>query len=394
MKYKQAILKNLEKLHNRKICLWSCGVLEKNILQALVEMDISVSYCIGDYYEEFSNKCNFISSINDLDGSAKEYFIFVAVYSGHKEIVEILQKLGYKYNVDFVITNISLFVKDLDMIDPLLTYSRDEDLYPGIVSFDSCSGKENQGSSYKVLILGNSTSEASIGGMKCWAYFLQKELCNALSQDVIVYNGAISGYNSGQEFLKLARDGLSLEPNIVISFSGVNDVEMFGTTIKDKLFLHKYQYRMWNNILSDTNRGVVPDSLYMRNMSKLSTGIAISKSNSEVWIENERKMYALCHEFKVDFMACLQPMITQGDYIIDEEMNDLLIDAGLTKNYEKYQKDFVCGVRKYINKYQYMRDLTTLFDNKTDLYFDNYHYNEKGNQIIASYVTKMIIEGK
>ena len=372
MDYKLAIEKNLKKSNGRKLVLWSCGILKKYLLENFRDMKITVDFIIE-------------KGIDEVEGGPKENFIYVALYSGHKEVFESLRKKGYKYNQDFILTNVSMYVKDLNLVDPLLTYSREEKSYPGFVQFGRME-KE----CYKVLVLGNSTSETSIGGMNCWAYYLQKELKKELGRDTIIYNGAISGYNSAQEFLKLARDGIELHPDMVVSFSGVNDVDGFGTSVTGVNLLHKYQKRMWDNILNI--EGTIPDSLYMRDMNKITYGIENNKNDYVRWIDNERKMYAICKEYDIDFMGCLQPMITQGEYIVGKEMQELLEDAGIDIKYEIAQRMFVDGVKKNQKQYKWLIDLTELFRNKTDLYYDNVHYNEAGNKVIAKKVAELIVK--
>lgn len=371
MDYKLAITENLKMINGRKLVLWSCGVLRKYLLENFTDMGITVDFVIERQIEEVA-------------GGPKDNFIYVALYSGHKEVFEELRKKGYKYNQDFILTNISMYVKDLDLVDPLLVYSREEKSYPGFVQFgterDKC---------YKVLVLGNSTSETSIGGMNCWVYYLQKELEKKLESDTLVYNGAISGYNSAQEFLKLARDGIELQPNMVISFSGVNDVDEFGTSVDGFNLLQKYQKRMWDNILNI--EGTIPDSLYMRDINKITYGIEYSENDYIRWINNERKMYAICKEYNIDFMGCLQPMITQGEYIIGKEMQELLEDAGMNSKYEVAQRLFVEGIKEN-QQHEWLRDLTELFKNRTDMYYDNYHYNETGNKIIAKSIAELVVK--
>ena len=298
---------------------------------------------------------------------------------------EALRKKGYKYNQDFILTNEAMYVKNLNLVDPLLTYSREEKSYPGFVQF----GRMEK-DCYKVLVLGNSTSETSIGGMNCWPYFLKNELKKRLGKDTIIYNGSISGYNSAQEFLKLARDGIELHPDMVVSFSGVTDIDGIGSAVNGVNLLHKYQKRMWDNILNF--EGAIPDSLYMRDMNKITYGIENSKKDYLRWIDNERKMHAICKEYDIGFMGCLQPMITQGGYIVEKEMQKLLEDLGIDGTYVIAQRLFVEGVKKNQKQYKWLVDLTELFMKRTNLYYDNLHYREEGNKIIAKEIAELIVK--
>lgn len=387
MNYEIAISKNLKNLNSRRLCLWSEGILEKRIIDVLEKINIPIYCRISDNKNNYNIKM--VHSVEELEGGAEKYFVFVALYTGHKDVVEKLQMSGFKYGLDFVATNIALYVKDLDMVDPLLVYTRKGDNYPGIVQFGMYNGKNH----FKILVLGNSTSEHMIGGMKSWCYYLWKKLSYSSDKNYIIYNGGISGYCSGQEFLKLARDGLLLKPDIIISLSGVCDVADFGSSVLGKSLLNKYQYRMWKNITE--TKGAIPDSLYMRNLHVLSTGIESTKSNFEEWIDNERKMYALSKEFGIEFLGCLQPMLFVENSVIENDLIEILEDAGIYDNtLGAAQRRFIEGVRKNIVKYPFLYDMSWVLKKEKGCYFDSLHYTERGNKILADEIIKLLYSKK
>jgi hypothetical protein len=43
-----------------------------------------------------------------------------------------------------------------------------------------------------------------------------------------IVNGGTGGYSSNQELIKLIRDGLEFKPDIVISYSGINDMGKYN----------------------------------------------------------------------------------------------------------------------------------------------------------------------
>lgn len=383
MNYEAAIEKSLKNLRLHRLCICSEGILEQRIIDTLKNMGIPVDCRLADDEKEYGIRV--IHSVEELDGGAEKYFVFVALYTGHKEIVEKLMEAGFRYTLDFIATNIALYVEDLTMVDPLLTYTRREDKYPGIVQFGNCNGVND----FVIFILGNSTSEHLIGGIKSWCYYLWKQLSEDVTKNYIVYDGGISGYISGQEFLKLARDGLSLKPDIVISLSGVCDVADFGSSVSGSSFLNTYQYRMWKNIVETD--GAVPDALYMRNLYDISIGVEHSKSDFEEWIENERKMYALCKEFGIKFYGCLQPMLFAEGSIIDRDLLEILEDAGIyDSTLGIAQRKFIDGVQKNIKEYSFIYDLSQLLKDVAGCYFDSLHYTEYGNGIITDSIVKMI----
>lgn len=292
---------------------------------------------------------------------------------------------GYRYNIDCTISSASVYVDEIDMIDPLLGYTRAAEVCPGIVSY----GKLNGENDFRVLVLGNSTTDSSTANLNSWPYYLYLELSKICRQNVVVYNGGVSGYHSGQELLKLCRDGLDLKPSMVISFNGVTEIGGMDTRVEGRKLVHKYQWRMWENIMECP--GAIPDSLHMRNLKRLSAGSRETLSNSEIWINNERKMYALCREFNIKFIGCLQPMIARG-CVLDTEIKALLYDMGIDEEYYKIQNQFIDDAVRQMEEYHYLKNLTMVFDGKDQMYHDSMHYSEQGNQVIANAVAGLIMK--
>ncbi len=380
MDYTKALTRQLSKSRGRKIILISEGVLGTFLTQNLKKMHVSV-----EQYIDISNSEREAFSLpEELAHKEKEYFIIAAIYSGHKRVAEECMGRGYSYNTDCVISSTSVYVDELDMVDPLLGYTRDAGVCPGTFMYGKLSGKND----LVILVLGNSSTDHSTAGLNSWPYYLFHYLSEKLEQNVVVYNAAVSGYHSGQEFLKLSRDGLDLNPTVVISFSGVTEVGGSVTTESGKKLVHKYQWRMWQNILMYD--GAIPDSLHMRGLKKISTGTEERRTNTDIWINNERKMHALCEEFGIRFFGCLQPMISKS-CVWDMEIEALLNDMGVGEEYYNAQKEFIVSAHRGMKSYNYMRDLTGVFEGRDKMYYDTMHYTEEGNQIIAKSVAELIV---
>ncbi len=382
MDYSKALAKQLAKSHGRKIVLISEGVLGTYLVQTFEQMESTLNRYI-DIRKNYGEGVFYLPE--DLVHKENEYFIIVAIYSGHKRVVEELMRGGYRYDYDCSVSSTSVYVEEIDMVDPLLGYTRDAEVCPGIVAYGESKGEND----LLVLILGNSTTDSSTANLHSWPYYLYQKLSKIWEENVVVYNGAVSEYHSGQEFLKLCRDGLDLKPSIVISFDGVTEMGGMDTTVKRRKLVHKYQWRMWENIIECP--GAIPDSLHMRNLKKLSAGMDETLCDSEVWINNERKMHAICEEFDIKFVGCLQPMIARG-YVLDAQIKALLDDMGVNTEYYSQQMQFMKEALERMRAYKYLKDLTMLFDGKENMYHDSMHYTEQGNQVIADAVAKLVME--
>lgn len=162
-----------------------------------------------------------------------------AQLTDHKYLYESLISMGLEFNKDFVVMGIGGYTELLNRIDPLLGLNRVNDIILGFKIYGNKNIKNK-----KIVILGNSTSDATTNAYESWPEKLFKKADKDMS-DITLYNGAITGYSTTQELLKFQRDVLPLEPDICISFSGYNDV-CGNSTLEKYPFVHKYQNKFFD----------------------------------------------------------------------------------------------------------------------------------------------------
>ena len=127
-------------------------------------------------------------------------------------------------------------------------------------------------------------------------------------------------------------------------------------------------------------------------MNTVYNGITTVKKDYELWIENERMMHALCEEFGYKFIGILQPLINVGGAVIEKNLVYLMEEAGMDFDFINGQKKFVYNVVNKIDKYPYIYNLTNIFYNKDNMFYDGLHYTEEGNKIIALYIKDIILK--
>ena len=172
-----------------------------------------------------------------------------------------------------------------------------------------------------------------------------------------LYAGGVSGYNSSQECLKLLRDGLGLKPDLVISYSGVND---YLARKYEKG--HPYVLSYMNDLINEALKSTHYSENHVR-LTHLVAGVEDNRSKACVWMENERKMHGLCREFGIPFLGYLQP----HNYDDDE----------VYSFYGEVETD----LRK--KEYEWLINISHIFDNDKTVYMDGCHVYERGNRIIA-----------
>ena len=166
-------------------------------------------------------------------------------------------------------------------------------------------------------------------------------------------------------------------PKVVISFSGVNDV-CGGVRAVKYPFLHKYQKKMWEQILKIGN--CIPDSMDMRNIHEISWGIEKNDNASDavIWLNHERMMYAVCKEFQVSFFGIVEPMSYSNvlEKTLEKDLMELLQGKGMGETYFKSQREFVMEVRNniYQKHMDYIVDLSEYLSGERGVFSDHIHY--------------------
>lgn len=304
---------------------------------------------------------------------------YIWIYDKGK--AERLKQLGLRYCVDFIS---HAFWRDTtivrkEQLDVNLGYNYivKGSMYPGIV----VSGEEDP-ENYKIAILGNSTSDATLYPFKSWPELLYRKLAE---ENIIVYNGAACGYDSGQELIKLVRDVLPLEPDMVLVYDGYND---FFWTDACHPFAFIYAKQVYEyakgNLESLDDRGEILDEVCW--------GIETKKeiNRFDNWLANIRSMYAITRERKICFYSFCQPMLgsKSGKNVREQEM---LMSMDFDVRHKLTGKTFRKIMDEMPEKPDYIYDLSDIFDNQNDIYMDACHVWEKGNQIIAEEIKKVIL---
>ena len=238
----------------------------------------------------------------------------------------------------------------------------------------------------RIVTLGGSTTDAQLYPFKCWSEIL-KEL---LEQDHIaaeILCGGMADYNSCSEMIKLLRDVIKIKPDIVLSYSGINDmnIERFGRYSQFP-FLNglMLEYIEKSNAVSGKN---------------MQYGIPEKRDIVDVWIENESTMNIIAKEHGISFFAFFQPCLTNRFFSEDDNS---YIEKMLNYHFTDFEQKEVCwslvsNCKQFMEKIpklqkKWLFDLSHIFDDKIckDIYLDPLHVTEKGNYIIARNIYQKI----
>lgn len=354
----------LKSANNKKVILYGAGRYAEEIIQKLRCLDIMVAYCVDD---EINNAMEVSVEVKDVYSLLMEkeaYFVLIAKRD-RKKCALVLEGLGLKFATDYnSIVNAKVFVDMTDefLLDANLGYALPERKTGGTgirVFGDMNSAK------HIIAILGGSTSDPCIYPWKSWGEYLWEYN----RDDFAVVVGAVAGYSSAQEVIKLIRDILPLNPDLIISYSGVNDLN------ENYAYVNSYQKRLFERL----NKMRLKDTYGASLMgAKVCYGVNNECKCSERWINNQRIMHSIAQEFGIVYKAFFQPTLytkLRGEK--DEEL--FLHMTKPLKKWEEYTND-VCEKIKHRD---YIINATHWLDEYDGLFYDRAHVYEIGNKYIA-----------
>lgn len=382
--YTKSLEKILSTIGNRRLILYKADSMCEIIYKNLVHMGLDVEYFISedDCGSIFWGKE--VKSVYDLlHEDRQQIYVIVFALAGHGNIYESLIGVGFEFEKDFCIYGLGGYNRKFDAIDSLLGFNR---CYEGMWGF-KVYGEEST-AEVKIMTLGGSTSDPTIGNYKSWPEFLYEKISE--KYHCVLYSGGMGGYSVNQEFLKFIRDGLHLQPDILITYDGYNEAAHVST--EGYPFLHAYQNKFYAYL--QNGEPVGPSTLDMRNPDKIVHGLTSRLSMADNWAVTVRTIHAVAEEFHIRYYSFFQPMILSGKAIIDESvvfLSEQFFEQNLM--YKKVYHEipnFVKECQREISGRTYITDLTTVFDGEEDVYYDICHATDKGNRIIMENVYEKI----
>ncbi len=301
-----------------------------------------------------------------------ENFYILLSNDNKKECAKRLQELGLKKGIDYNFTTLFGWgsVKK-SMWDINLGYTYDEgSQYPGIAVY----GEEDE-TDYKIAILGNSTTGDRFTDMddKCWPLFLY-EKCK--DKKVTIYNCGCNGYTSSQELIKLIRDVLPLKPELIIVYDGFIDI----CENDEKPFAFSYLTKLLEMAKGDRE-------------VQIYKGVDRRGSIFQDWLSNIEMMKTIAQIRECDFLAFLQP---SRFYVEKEDIDEYFLTSTLFWNDEAKNQHiaFRQELRRVLaqGKYDYIYDLTEIFNHSPEIYIDACHVYEAGNRVIAENILNKMNE--
>lgn len=371
---------------DKKLIICSAGNEAKLLDEQLVKM--GGKGC--EYFVELMDGDNLnhkpVKSVESVmyEDSEGIYLAVIASQTTHRILSKLIE-MGYTtdYLHIFCNENIPGGSKLLDVYDANLGFVRADDML-GFTVFDNKVKKDEPVKT--IVTLGGSTTDATFANVMSWSEFLQNMLVEQ-GLNVKVLCGGIAAFNSTQELIKCIRDVVPMSPDLVLLYSGLNDVKTEKT---DTPFILDYQKDLVNECIE---KNMVVNNKAYRNtgndhkliLKQAGFGLPNQKSTAQYWIDNVRMMHAICAEFGIPFQAFLQPNAYVGKGGEVSFHKELLKDEKASL-YKSITEEMIEGIKEL----DYIQDLTGIFNGKMEVYMDDCHVLEYGNKIIAEKVMSAV----
>ena len=264
-----------------------------------------------------------------------------------------------------------------------------------------------------LVTLGGSTTDGfyyEFSRGRTWPLQLQERLARE-SLNVRVLNGGAGGYGSSQELLRLITDVSFLDPSptLIVSLSGINDLEGYGGTsgyLMEAFPLYRpsqiqmFCRQQW--ILQDAGsveRVLLPSTIrILRFLGRgfgrgdddcaLMSNIRSERVNYESgpgrWARNMDVAHGAASGLGATYVQFLQPTLGlnhvappirgSSDYELFQQMDGAYVD-GLNQDYALMKTE--CARRDFCF------DISDILQGSQDWYSDSRHPNAQGNALIA-----------
>ncbi len=367
----------LKSVQDKKLILYGTGVYANEVIKKLQCLDIEVAYCVDDDFSNIEVSIE-IRDVYSLLLEKEDFYVFIAK-KDRKKCAVMLQEIGLKFYQDFnSIVNARAMHPFIDefLLDVHLGYTLpfQETVGKGVKIYGDINTAK-----YTIAILGGSTSDPCNYPWKSWGELLWEYH----KKDWAVVVGAVAGYSSSEEVIKLIRDIIPIRPNLIISYSGVND------PLYQYPYVNNYQRFLYNKLC----RLKVKDAYGASTIGEqVCYGVTSEISYAERWINNQRIMHSIAKEFDIEYKAFFQPTLyTKCRGESDEEVFLYAEHVGLSDRILYTQQ-----VIEYIKELDldFIKDATCWLDDYDGLFYDCVHVEELGNKYIAEKIYKYFFERK
>ena len=291
----------------------------------------------------------------------------------------------------------------------------------GFIDNDNFIHNLNDPSKFNIFMTGGSTVEGrgASSNLNTIPSNLERCLLNKID-NVQVINAGFSGDFSYQEFMRVAGKILpNYKVDMIIHFGAKNDAhnvfaEGNNWQINNQKYFRSSDY-FFNNLKVDCISCSIANKLdrlsltyyslnyfykkyFLKNNAKyLNNNFFIAKKNINKSTKNYKNNLSLMSsyykDYGIEFYAFIQPYLHSSNKILTHNEKSFLnkFEKEIGLNYHDFIKNYfniISDIEFEFNVY----DISQLFKNEfQETFYDSFHYNDLGNEIIANKICKQIL---
>ncbi len=351
--------------------------------KTLYNLDVPVAYAVSD------KAYGRVRSVYELLYEDPQTIMIIVAKHRFDQARKTLEGMGFRLGVQF--KSMQRFLPETcaapyyyDPVCGFNVYTETEGLQ-GFRVF----GEADHPSALRIVTMGGSTTDAFLYPFRSWSEFLHERLKQRGIENV-VFCGGVAGYRSSEELFKMIRDGIGLAPQLVLNFSGSNDLSVFHYP-----YINGYM-RTISAYLKNHADGL--NTRFGMNAFGVSWGRGGVKTDTpqeedyySVWFQNQKMIHAVCEAFGIRHLTFYQPNMCNGKKLTAYEQEYFLNacywgpDRMTPEQTMRRAIVFRERVRQDAGKESWLADLSGIFD-REEVYLDRLHVNETGNRLIAEHM--------
>ena len=258
-------------------------------------------------------------------------------------------------------------------------------------------------STYRIIVLGGSSAYGNFDNDKIWSHFLSYYLNKSMNKvgenNYEVINTGVPGYNTFNSLGLLFSKIIDLDPDLIILYQLWNDFSYFPE-LNDSTLYHRGGHKNNNNIFHDSYmitslsvisrllRGKITNEKFLPPSKTINTyntyGLKQYKRNVEI-------LAMVCKKYNIELLLSSQLTLYKSGNSPAE------IDKLPYGHTEYYLNAFNLGnnsLMKISNSYDntYYFNPSKYIETNLDVLLDHIHPTVEGNDLLAKYMSRFIIE--
>lgn len=287
--------------------------------------------------------------------------------------------LGYSHNDDFIREHQNNNTNPY----PDFIWMPDREVKILDNGFVKYSFQPNRDSAIVIAVLGNCSTDPFLFNGN-WPIELHKHLTK-LSIPHIIFNGAVSGYNTSQNTIKFIRDVIYIKPkvNIFISVDGETDYPEGGDVSINHPFIHPYQVQLAESFLVGrplNDPKVLPNlqySFFKLTEKKSNIQAGLQRSNYlNSYVQNIKIINQIAKINNIEFLHFIQAI--DKKYLSHNKNLSIFFQKALFKLKESKIESHSLQIPELSSKH----------------FIDNSNLTREGSKIVSNYILKVLLKSK